>query len=199
MGQHVRLESRRVRLDPLAAVDSSAVEALLQQPEIGARWQSRFASLSATRSAESLWAGVYLQYAVRPAGASRNDPPLGIVVAYHPNHVNQTVWVGVAVAPRFFRSGLAFAALALFVEHLFRDHGYRQVYAEAEDANFDSFAAGGADILNVIGCYRGHVRQVGGVSDVHLVAIERQRWESSVSPLVQAALDLTVAEGARQP
>jgi RimJ/RimL family protein N-acetyltransferase len=106
------------------------------------------------------------------------DRAVGLVSAYGFNGMNRTVYLSVIVAPSAARSGMAFEALSLFVEHLFQTWDLRKIYAEAIYENYLQFASGAGRIFVEEGRLSEHEYFNGRYHDFLILALSRDRWIS---------------------
>jgi RimJ/RimL family protein N-acetyltransferase/aryl carrier-like protein len=164
------LETRTLRLTPVAPDDVGFLYALAVHPETGFRWRYRGAAPPIERFAEELWTQVLEQYVVRRATDGR---PVGHVVAYAPDQCLRHAYVGAVFQPRV--TGLAAQAVALFVRHLFHTFPLHKLYLEIPGYNWPQVRSGENRLFSLEGVLREHDYYAGRYWDQYLCAIYPDR------------------------
>jgi RimJ/RimL family protein N-acetyltransferase len=131
---------------------------------------------------QRIWNAGEIQYAIFPA---RTDELIGLVNAHGIDELNATTALGFVVHPRLWRRGWTFEAVVLFLDLLFRWHGFRKVYCEMSEATLAAFGGAVDRWLTREATFRSHVTDGrGGYQDWHVLSLSRSAWDPDIVRLV---------------
>jgi RimJ/RimL family protein N-acetyltransferase len=173
------LETRSLRLTPIAPDDLGFLYALAVQPETGFRWRYRGSVPPFERFKAELWNQVLLQFVVRRI---EDDVPVGHVVAYGDELSLRHTYVGAVFHPRSSGSGLAAQAVALFIRYLFHTFALDKIYMEVPGFNWPQVQSGQANLFRVEGVLRDHDYYAGRYWDKHICAVYPDAFEPADMP-----------------
>jgi RimJ/RimL family protein N-acetyltransferase len=103
------------------------------------------------------------------------DEPIGIVSCYEPDLRNGTASIAVHAVPEVRGTGRALLGLSSFVDYLFATFPLRKLYAEVLADNMGPFARA-SGVYEIEGIFRAHEYVDGRYSDLHVLAVHRERW-----------------------
>lgn len=172
-----------LRFDPLTPQEYAEIVRLEASVELGLRWRNSGRSVSPAEFHERLWTNVLDHRVVRRL----TDPDqkiCGTLSAYQPSFRDGTAFLGVMFRPEWHGTGMGIAAVARYVDLLFRQWPLRKLYGEVAEFNYHSFASGNGRFFEEEGRLRSHVYLGGRHWDVHLITITRSLWQHAIAPLV---------------
>lgn len=173
------LQGRYCSLRTVSQADYGWLYGLFTSPENHMTWRLRGGTPSPDAFVRLLWDSVLTQY----VAVDDEGKPAGLVSAYQYNGFNRTVYLSVIVEPERVRQGLAFEALSIFVDQLFRSWDIRKVYAESIDVNYERFSSGAGRVFAEEGRLSEHEYVDGEYHDLVVLAISRERWQALPSHL----------------
>lgn len=172
-----------IRFHPLTPEEYPELMKLEASVELGLRWRNWGRSVSPAEFHDRLWTDALDHRVVRRLGDT-SQQMCGTVSAYQPSFRDGTAFIGVMFRPSLHRTGMGIAAVARYVDLLFREWPLRKLYGEVAQFNYASFASGAGRYFEVEGRLRDHMLLGGRYWDVHLITITRSRWEEAIAPLV---------------
>lgn len=180
--------SGRLRLRPVMRNDYDILYHLACDPETGRRWRLGGATPIFDVFIRRLSEDVLTQFVVELRGP---DVPgglgaVGLVQAYRPSGHGHAHLASL-LRDDLMGRGIAMEAMALFVEHLFRNFGLRYLFAEVPGYNLPFLGAGPKGGRLVFEeCGRMPEFEFGGGSywDLHILGISRASWEAEVRPRI---------------
>lgn len=172
------LELGRVRLRPVTPADYTWLFALETDPAVIYRWRLQGITPSPEQFQRHLWQTTLCQFIVEERV---NKWPVGLVMAYAADHVNQLAHIGFVSDPRFAQTGLATDGMRLFIDYLFMLWSFRKLYGESVSYNFEQFSPENPrldveGLFRVEGVLRDHTYFAGQYWDKFIVSISRDDW-----------------------
>ncbi len=168
-----RLTGLRSRLRALRASDEEFLYDLVQQSP-GASLARHGKGPNPRSFSADLWRGVLDQRLILDR---TSDGPIGLVAARNADARRGVAWLEVTLHPRVQGRGWPFESVMLFVDHLFRGWPLRKLYAEVLAGHLDDVASGVGRLFVEEGRLAAHEYVDGGWSDLHILALFRERWE----------------------
>lgn len=176
-----RLTGLRSRLRALRASDDEFLYDLVQQSP-GASLARHGKGPNPRSFSADLWRGVLDQRLILDR---TSDGPIGLVAARNADMRRGIAWLDVTLHPRVHGRGWPFEGVMLFVEHLFRSWPLRKLYAEVLAGDLDDVASGVGRLFVEEGRLVAHEYVDGGWSDLHVLALFRERWERDAPRLLR--------------
>jgi RimJ/RimL family protein N-acetyltransferase len=173
-----RLEGRHVRLRAITAADYPYLLDLQMAPEQLVRWRYRGRTFSPEQMLQSLWQSVLCQFLIV---RHDNAEPSGLVIAYNPEFRHQYAYLAMIVPPDNELAGWTFEAMAIFISHLFESFGFRKLYLEMIEFNYERVASGAGTLFHIEGCLRNHEYHLGRLWHQYLLAIYADEWGASIA------------------
>jgi acyl carrier protein len=170
------LRSRHVYLKPIAPGDYGLLQILETIGDAAPRWRHRGVTPSPEQWAQTLWAGVLVQFLV--VGAQSNKP-VGRVVIYQPNFQDRYAYFAALKFEPSDRSPLMVLGISLFLEYVFSHWEFEKLYMEVPEYNLDQFASGVGRLFDVEARLRGHLKLGGRSWDQLVLALYRSTAEQS--------------------
>jgi len=167
------LISRRVLLRPVLASDYEYLYQLSLSPPNLTLWRYRGATPSPDRFVESLWTDVLAQFVLID---TRELRPIGLVYCYQPDFRNGHAHLALIMEEISNRPVVAFDAMVLFVNYVFSNWPFRNLYGEQLALNFDRFASAEGRVFVEEGRMRAHEFHAGKYWDVIISALYREDW-----------------------
>lgn len=186
------MESWRVALRPVHEHDLTFLYDLSTSGDTAWRWRQRGTTPSPQVFADQLFAGVLTQFIIVDR---KDERRLGLVVAYRAEHRNGHAYLGIVVRPDCERRGLAFEALALFIDYLFRLWNFRKLYAEGPEFAFAQFGSAFSRYLEEEGRLQEHYYHDGRYWSYITAALYRERWNRERGRLLRGILKKWGLEG----
>lgn len=162
------LKTRTLLLAPIAGDDIDYLYALSVEPETCFRWRYRGAPPSIDRFVADLWTQVLVQFIAR---RSRDNRPVGHVVAYGADAAQRHAYVAALFGPQYAGTGVAAQSVAVFVRYLFHTYPLRKLYLEVPGFNWPQLRSGEGSLFRVEGILRDHDHYAGRSWDKYLCAI----------------------------
>jgi RimJ/RimL family protein N-acetyltransferase/aryl carrier-like protein len=162
------LATRTLQLTPIQPDDIGFLYSLAAHPQTSFRWRYRGAPPAFDRFVADLWTHVLVQYVVR---RTRDNQPVGLVVAYGPDDSLSHAYVGAVFQPQHTGTGLAAQAATIFVRHLFHTFRLRKLYLEIAGFNWPQMQSGEGRLFQIEGILRGHYYYAGRYWDKYIGAI----------------------------
>lgn len=166
------LNGTLVSLRELRRSDEAFLYALATNPSVVVRWRFNGVPPTQDQFSATLWHEVARQFVVID---SITAAPVGHVVAYQ-HHIAGNVKVAVVVEPDAQMSGVAFEAVVMFIEHVFKTLNVRQIYADVIKPNLAQFASGVGTWFEVCGVLREQLFIAGRYEDLVIVRVTRDAW-----------------------
>jgi hypothetical protein len=164
------LHSRHVYLKPITPSDYPLLQVLETVGDAAPRWRHRGVTPSPDQWAQTLWAGVLVQFIV--AGAQTNKP-IGRVLIYRPNFQDQYAYFAAMRFAPSDRSPLMVLGIALFLEYVFGHWEFEKLYMEVPEYSLEQFASGLGRFFEVEARLRGHLKMGGRSWDQLVLALYR--------------------------
>lgn len=168
-----------VSLRPVLEGDVGYLYGLATSLHTGWRWRLRGATPSPEEFRRLLWDRVLAQYVVTTGGGAR----IGLVQADR-LHRNGYAFITALIEPRAQRHGRAMHAVARFVDSVFATFDVERLFAEVPGFNSPLVRSGAGRFFEVCGVLPEHDFARGRYWDLHLLVIERDRWEREARPFV---------------
>lgn len=134
------LESRRVRLVPVAPAHMNYLYGLATSEGVGSRWVFGGMVPTPQEFQRRFLHGIFAQFV--PV-LRRTDRPFGHLVAYQADLANGHVYIGGVTEGRLHRTGYPIEAFMIFLRHLFLSWNFRKVYMDLPEFNRSQMFAGG--------------------------------------------------------
>jgi RimJ/RimL family protein N-acetyltransferase len=150
---------------------------------IAHRWRLRGAVPSPEAWAQGLSTGVLAQFLVM---ARKDDRPIGVAFAYHPNFQDGFASFAAARFDPASRSPLMMLGVGLALDYFFTCWNFRKLYMEVAEYNYSQFEAGLGRLFEIEGRFRDHWFYDGQLWDLLTLAIYREAWED-LGPRLLAA------------
>lgn len=180
----VPIGSKRVRLRAVKQSDYGLLYSVSTDPALGYLWRYRGRTPSPEQFASDLWSGVLAQFIVeRPSGEF-----IALVAAYQADQSNGTCYVAVLSSPAVMGSGLALEGCSIFIDYLFRGFALRRVFAEVPHYSFVQMSSLTRFFVEE-GLLRKHSFYAGQYWDLHILALDRERWEGEFAGRVRGLLN----------
>jgi acyl carrier protein len=164
------LRSRHVYLKPITPGDYPLLQILETVGDAAPRWRHRGVTPSPDQWAQTLWAGVLVQFMV--VGAQTNKP-IGRVVIYQPNFQDRHAYFAAMRFDPADRSPLMVLGISVFLEYVFGHWEFEKLYMEVPEYNLDQFASGLGRLLEIEARLRGHLKLGGRSWDQLVLALYR--------------------------
>ena len=169
-----RTTGRWVTLRPIRPVDYDAIRMAELDDTLGVRWRHGGATPGPEQFAQTLWAGVLVQYLV----VANDDRRLvGLVSAYNADLRSGTCSVGFARFDPADRGPGLVEGVVLLTDHLFTHWPFRKLYGETLGFNLSNLGAVLGPLLVEEGRLREHAFVGGRHWDLHYLALYRETWE----------------------
>lgn len=170
MARFISRNSGRVRLEVIRPQDLSFLYSLAIDAEAGLTGRFRGTVPTQALFESTLWQGVLVQFVAK---LSRGEP-IGLLTAYNADLNSGYCYLGVSVAPKFHKTGLAAEALLVFVRYVFATWNIRKIYCEIPAFNYGTIRSGEGTLFEVEGILKDHVYLAGRFHDQLIVSIRRE-------------------------
>ena len=172
------LSGKHVRLRAVGQADYPFLVDLQTAPENLIRWRYRGITLSPEQIIQSLWQGVLAQFLIVRADTGE---PVGLVVCYNPEFRHGYAYLAMIIAPKYEMSGWTLEANAIFLTYLFETFGFRKIYLEVIEFNYQRLASGAGSLFHVEACLKDHEYHLGHRWHVYTLAIYRDEWHDTLA------------------
>lgn len=190
-----RLTGLRSRLRALSVADDEFLYDLVQQSPGAALARNGKGPNPRSFSAD-LWRGVLDQRLILDR---TSDGPIGLVAARNADMRRGIAWLDITLHPRVHGRGWPFESVMLFVDHLFRGWPLRKLYAEVLGGHIDDVASGVGRLFVEEGRLAAHEYVDGAWSDLHILALFRERWERDAPRLLRGLVPGHAPDGSGDP
>jgi RimJ/RimL family protein N-acetyltransferase len=176
---HIPLSSRRVRLRAVVPSDYEFLFQLAADERSGRRWRYRGLPPRPDEFARDLWQGVLVQFLVEHV---QTHERLGLVVAYGESARDRRCHI--AAVFREEARVWPLEAVALFVNFLFVEFGFRKLYAEMTEYNLEAFRSAVGRWMDCEGVLEDHEFHGGRYWDLYILALWRDRFDRDAERLL---------------
>jgi RimJ/RimL family protein N-acetyltransferase len=107
--------------------------------------------------------------------------PIGLVVCYNPEFRHGYAYLAMIIVPKYEMSGWALEADAIFLNYLFETFGFRKIYLEVIEFNYQRLASGAGSLFHVEGCLKDHEYHLGHRWHLYTLAIYRDEWQDTLA------------------
>jgi len=172
------LESRWVRLRPIAPGDYPFLYEMAASPTSGYRWRFRSGMPLFEEFVRTLGNGVQIQYMIESTQDLRQ---LGTVISYRAEYRNRTTYIAMQGIPEAINRGWLVHAAELFINYLFTCYDFHKLYAESPEFVVDSFRSELGKSFAQEACFKDNERYLGRSWDTYVFAYYRSQWEQAGS------------------
>jgi hypothetical protein len=177
------LLSRNVALAPLTTAHIVALRTVFASEMMAGRWPVSRLDPEGDDFEQQLWSVAGWQFAVchRVTG-----DVIGLVQGVGADHHSQTIGVGFAIDPRYWRTGWPLEAIVLFIDVLFRTLNMRKVYFQVAESTVRHLGNGFTRFVHQEGRYVRHRRRGARYEDWYVFALFRNEWDPRIVRLIGA-------------
>lgn len=173
-------KSHRVAIKEMVEADLPFFHELATSIPTGRRFTLAGAGMSLQRFSASAWEGVLCHLLISGrASYSR----LGVFTVASADMRNSTAYVSIVGDSSVAGTGLVAEGLCLCLDYVFDTWPFRKIYGEVPEYNYDRFSSGDHRFFTVEGRLTRHLYMAGGLRDVLILAISRERWMETGRPI----------------
>jgi len=167
---------RRARLDPIEPHEYDLIARMEALPPTDILYRNMAMTPSPGAFVESLWHGVSVQFAIRPAAGG---DLVGLVACYNSDFRHGHATIAAHIFDDFRGRGWPIEGVVLFVNYLFFGFSYRKLYADVIDLNLPTLRGEAGRLVREEGRLVDHYFVAGEHRDRVTLAIHRTDWVRS--------------------
>jgi len=192
----VLLQTRRTRLRPVAPPDYEWLYGLTTRADNLVRWRDRGQTFRIEEWVDRLWAGVAAQFVVESTASAQ---PLGLVTVYNHDARNRHARLATIFDDAASEPGWRLEGVGLMVNYAFEVFDLLKIYAEVVDFNYPAFASGLDRLFVEEGTLLDYEYAHGRFWPVHVLAIDRRRFERFLEQWLPRSLGTGLVPAAPGP